>query len=597
MTVMRDMPTRRNIHAAVLAAVLAGGCASAPPTPASAPKIPFEQKMAWMLQLEDRRILRVELPPAPPPVAAPRRRGAAPVTAPAIAPDLAVLVTDSEPRIRRRAATAIGRVGLRAGIPLLTTALGDTDPEVREMAAFGLGLIADASAAAPLTAALADASPVVRGRAAEALGQIAMKQPPQFDDAARKSAADAIGRVAAEYARSPVVLAMAPDDDRWPAAPEAEGFRLAVYALVRLRAYEQLSAAVLDPSGQRVTRWWPAAYALGRIEDKRAEPALLAILAGPGKYSIAFAARGLGAIKDPAAVEPLIALVSAAQTPAEVVVSAVRALASIGDARAAEPLVKLATETGDPNIRLESITALGTLRAAEGLPIVQDFLTDPWPVLRAAALRAAAAIDPERFVLVLSSMEPDSQWTVRAALAEVLATLPPGVALERVRSMLRDEDRRVIPAVLAALVRLKAPDAEPLMLAQLKEPDFVVRATAARLIGELKPAGGVEALRAALTLAQGDAAIDARAAIVAAIAAYGTPDAAGALKEGLADKDWALRVHALDLLAKSEPGGDYHGTVRPVPGSPVTAYDDPQLIGPPVLPACVHRNVEGDDRV
>jgi cyclophilin family peptidyl-prolyl cis-trans isomerase len=357
-----------------------------------------------------------------------------------------------------------------------------------------------------------------------------------------------------------------------------------VYALVRLRAYEQLSAAVLDASGERVTRWWPAAYALGRIEDKRAGPALIAMLAGPGKYSTAFAARGLGAIKDPAAVEPLIALVNAAQTPAEVVVSAVRALAAIGDARAGEPLVKLATETGNANVRLEAVTTLGTLRAAEGLPIVQDFLTDPWPVLRAGALRAAAAIDPERFVLVLSGMEPDSQWTVRAALAEVLATLPPGVALERVRSMLRDEDRRVIPAVLSALVRLKAPDAEALLLAQLKEPDFVVRATAARLLGELKPAGGVDALRAAFALAQGDAAIDARAAILTALAAYGGPEAAGVLEQALTDKDWAVRVHALDLLAKTEPGADYHTAIRPVPGPPVTAYDDPQLIGPPYSP-------------
>ena len=578
------MPPHRNIPAAILiAAMLAGGCASAPPAPASPPKMLFEQKMASMLQLEDRRILRVELPPAPPPVAPARRRGAAPST-PAAAPDLTVLVTDAEPRIRRRAAIAIGRVGRREGIQPLITALGDSDPEVREMAAFALGLIADAAAAAPLTAALADASPVVRGRAAEALGQIGMKQPPQLDDAARRGAADAVGRVAAEYARSPAVAAMAPDDDRWPAAPEAEAFRLAVYALVRLRAYEPLSAAVLDASGERVTRWWPAAYALGRIEDTRAGPALLAMLAGPGKYSTAFAARGLGAIKDPAAVEPLIALVNAAQTPAEVVVSAVRALAAIGDARAAQPLVKLATETGDANVRLEAVTALGTLRAAEGLPIVQDFLTDPWPVLRAGALRAAAAIDPERFVLVLSGMEPDSQWTVRAALAEVLATLPPGVALERVRSMLRDEDRRVIPAVLSALVRLKAPDAEALLLAELKEPDFVVRATAARLFGELKPAGGVDALRAAFALAQGDAAIDARAAILTALAAYGGPEAAGVLEGALTDKDWAVRVHALDLLAKTEPGADYHARIRPVPGPPVTPYDDPQLIGPPYSP-------------
>jgi cyclophilin family peptidyl-prolyl cis-trans isomerase len=578
----------------LLVAVLGGGCASAPPAPPAAAKIPIEQKMAWMLQLEDRRILRVEVPPAPAPAVAPRgRRPAAAVAAapPAAAPDLTTLITDPEARIRRRAAIAMGRTGLREGMPQLSAALGDADPDVRSSAAFAIGLIADASGIPPLTAALADASPLVRGRAAEGLGLIALATPPQMNEAARKAAADAVGRLAAEYARSPVVAALSPDEET-PAAPEAEAFRLAVYALVRLKGYEQLAAAVLDANGQRVS-WWPAAYALGRIADKRAGPALLAALKGPGKYNAAFAARGLGVIKDPNGVDPLIGLISATQTAPEVLVSAVRALAAIGDARAGTSIIKLASDTNDSNVRLEAVTALGTLHSADGLAIVQDYLTDPWPTMRAAALRAAAAIDPERFVLVLSGMEPDPQWTVRAALADVLATLPPGVALERVRSMLQDEDRRVVPTVLNALARLKAPDLAAILLAQLKEPDFVVRATAARLIGELKPPEGVEALRAALTLAQGDAAIDARAAIVAALAEYGGPIASAALKEALGDKDWAMRVHAADLLAKAEPGADYRAAIRPVPGEPGAPYDDPQLIGPPYSPHAFIETAKG----
>ncbi len=582
---MRDLSIPRTIRvAAVAAAILAGGCASAPPAAAPSPKTSFEQKTAWMLQLEDRRILRIEPPPAPPPVVAPRGRAPVAVPAPAVTVDLTVLLADPEARIRRRAAVAIGRVGLREGIQPLTTALGDTDPDVREMAAFGLGLIGDVVAAPALTAALADASPIVRGRAAEALGKIALNQSEQIDPAARKEVADAVGRVAAGYARSPVVVSMAPDDDKWPAAPEAEAFRLSVYALVRLHAYDQLAAAVLDASGHRVTTWWPAAYALGRIEDKRAQPALLDMLKGPGKFSIAFAARGLGRIKDPGAVDPLIALVDGPETPLEVLSSAIGALESIGDPRAVAPLVKLTTTATDPNIRLQIVKALGALRATEGLSIVQDFLTDPWPTMRSTALRAAAAIDADSFVLVLSGMEPDSQWIVRATLAEVLSTLPPDVAIERVRSMLQDEDRRVVPAVLTALARLKAPDAASIALAQLKEPDFAVRATAAELVGELKPSGGAEALRDALTLAQGDAAIDARAAIVSALAEYGGPTALATLKEALGDKDWAVRVHAAGLLAKLDPAGDYRAAMRPVPGQPIAPYDDPQLITPPFSP-------------
>ena len=516
---MRDLSIRRVIGAAAIgAAALGSGCATAPPARPARATIAFEQKIAWMLQLEDRRVLRIESPvpaPATTPVVRGRKQPTpAAVPPPAVSQDLTVLVTDPEARVRRRAAMAIGRVGLREGIQPLTVALGDSDPDVREMAAFALGLIGHGSAAAPLTTALTDGSTIVRGRAAEALGLIALAEPPQLDAPAKKSAADAISRMAAEFARSPVLAGIGPDDDRWPAAPEAEAFRLGIYALVRLHAYEQLAGTVLAANGQRVTTWWPVTYALGRIEDKRAQPALLAALAGPGKYSVAFAARGLGVLKDPASVGPLSSLIAAASTPPEVVVSAVRAVASIGDTRAAAALVKLAEDSNDPNVKLEAVTALGVLHASEGLPIVQDFLTDPWPSMRAAAVRAAAAIDPERFVLVLSGMEPDPQWTVRAALAEALATLPPGVALERVRSMLRDDDRRVIPAVLSALVRLKAPDVVSVLLAQLKEPDFVVRATAARLIGELKPGGGAEAVRYALKLAQADAAIVARAAIL-----------------------------------------------------------------------------------
>ena len=579
---MKHVMTNRPWAAALLASALTSGCASAPPV-VTKPTTTFEQKMAWALRLEDRRILRAE-PPAPPP-APPVRRGRAPAVAPPPpTPDLFALLTDADPRIRRRAALAVGRVGLTDGIKPLLTTLTDADPDVRAMSAFALGLIGDVLAAPALTSALADASPIVRGRAAEALGQIDAKEHEQVNPGARTEVGAAIGRVASEYARSGVVTSMAPDDETWPAPPEAEAFRQGLSALVRLGTYEPLASAVLDPAGRPVVTWWPVAYALGRIGDPRAQPALLEILRGPGKYAPAFAARGLGVLKDPASVAPLLGLIADATRPPETIVSVVRALASIGDPRAAPPLVRLASDPATPpNVRLEIVSALGTLRAADGLPIVQDLLTDPWPTMRAAALRAAAAIDPESFVLVLSGMDPDAQWSVRAALADVLATLPAQVGLERIRAMLKDEDRRVVPPVLAALARLKAPDLGAIALAQLKEPDFAVREAAARLVGELKPPGGLEALREAFTLAKADAAIDARAAILSAIAEYGAEGAA-VVKEGLADQDWAVRVHALELMAKLDPPGDYRAAIRPAPGGPIAPYDDPELIAPAFSP-------------
>ena len=476
----------------------------------------------------------------------------------------------------------MGRVGLPDGVKPLGAALADADAEVREMAAFGLGLIGDASAAPALTLALADASPLVRGRAAEALGTIGSRE---GAETVGRAAADPIGRMTAVYARSAAVRGLAPDDESWPAAPEADAFRLGAYALVRLRAYEPLAAAVLD-GGQPVSRWWPVAYALSRIGDPRAQPALVQLLDTPGKYTSAFAARGLGVIKAAPAAPALMAVALRAQAPLEVRVSAVRALAAIGEAGAGAPLATLlADASADPNLRLELVTAIGTLKAAEGLGSVQDLLSDPWPAMRAAALRAAAAIDPENFVLVLASMDADPHWTVRAALVDVLASLPAAQAADRVQSMLRDDDRRVVPGVLAALARFKVPDAASLALAQLKEPDFGVRAAAARIVGELKPPGGAEALRAAYALALGDAAIDARASLLSALAQYGAGDAVPTLREALTDKDWALRRHAAATLGKLDPAaGDSAAAIRPAPGAPPVPNDSASLIAPATSP-------------
>src|SRR4051812_14041337 len=135
-------------YRAVLVAslIVAGACASAPPKPPAPPTISADQKMSWILRLEDRRILRDPAPPPAPVVAAPvTRKGkpALPPPAPVVVADLTTLVSDSEPRIRRRAALAIGRVGLADGAAAVKPLLADADAEVRQMAAFALGLLGD----------------------------------------------------------------------------------------------------------------------------------------------------------------------------------------------------------------------------------------------------------------------------------------------------------------------------------------------------------------------------------------------------------------------------------------------------------------------
>ena len=530
--------------------------------------------MAWILQLEDRRVLRIDLPePPPPPPAKGRKPAPAAAPRPLSAPDLAVLIKDAEARIRRRAALAIGRVKDRAGIALLVPLLGDTDPDVRAMAAFGLGLIGQASAEASLAPLLADPMPIVRGRAAEALGQIGAK-----------SAAAAIGQMAAEYGRHPSVAALQPDDESWPASPQAEAFKLGLFALVRLGAYDAIAAAALNGS-EPVTEWWPVAYALQRVEDQRAAPALLRLLNAKGRYSRGFAARGLGRLKHAPAAKPLQALLDpSAKAGLEVTASVIRALAQIGASEAAPALIRLAAEPRtDSNLRLEAVTALGELRSADGLATVQDLMTDEWPALRAAALRAAAVIDPESFVAVLAGMEPDRHWRVRAALADVLSTLPPDLVMARLRGMLDDDDKRVIPSVITSLSRMKVSDLRDIALQRLKDPDVSVRAAAVSALAATKAPESVGALREAYTAALTDTTYDVRTAVLQALVAYGPADATPTLREALADKEWAVRVRAQELLAKVDPQADVPA-IAPVPNPPLGPYDTPELVSPTMSP-------------
>ncbi len=569
----------RSMTAVVLALALGGAaCASAPTVPATvtttAAPAPsgFEQKMAWILRLEDQRVLRDPAPTIPPAAADLRRGEDAPAGGQPSVPDLVRLLQDRDARVRRRAALAVGRVGLREGVQPLVGLLGDSDTELRQTAAFALGLLGDTSARDPLVAALDDSSPTVQGSAAEALGLLG-----------DPGAAAALGRLAARIVGSGV-LAEPPGDDadaRRDTSPAA--FRLAIFALVRLKAYDELASAVLDGSGLPRVRWWPVAYALQRIEDKRAAPALLALAKDAHPYTRAFAIKGLGALKDRTAVPVLLPLV--ASVDHTTVIETVRALGRIGDPVAVPALVSLIETPGtDAQVRLEAISAVATVPAPEVAEQLLDWLSAPSPAIRAAAIRSVAALDPREFTIVLSGLDPDPDWRVRAALASALGTLPPDVSAGRLTQMLADSDVRVIPAALEALVKVGPSNLADVLLQQLKADDPIVRAAAATGVGEIKPPGGGQALADAYRAGLRDTSYSARAAALAALSKYGQAVATPVLRTALGDKDWAVRVRAAMLLKQLDPtsAADVDRQMRPAPVTvPSETYQLTRLVNPP----------------
>jgi cyclophilin family peptidyl-prolyl cis-trans isomerase/HEAT repeat protein len=558
--------------------LLTGACATAPP-PAPPPQPSYEEKLAWIVRLEDRRILRERAgeTSAPAPLAPART----PVVTPApVVPDLVDLAADADARVRRRAALALGRVGLGAGVDALLVLLRDGDADVRLTAAFGLGLVGDARAAAGLTEALADADVRVQGRAAEALGRMGVA-----------AAAPAIGTVVARLAVDPEIAAVAPDDLRYPLSPGVEAFRESLYALADLKAWEPLAAAVLDGQGRPRLSWWPVAYALQRIEDRRAVPALLTFARGAALEAARFAVRGLGDLEEKTAVPVLLPRLDPA-TDARLVAITARALAQIGEAAAVEPLRALLGAPALPvSLRVEVMAALGTLRAQAALDDLLDLMGHSEPAIRGAAYASVAALDQDTFVRALSGLDPDPAWQVRWDLARALGAVERERALPRLAALLRDDDQRVVAAALAAHGDVKAPDLAAVAHEHLAKDDLAVRATAARLIGELRPPGGDAWLREAWERGKGDASHVARGAALSALAGYGLAAARAALEEAFNDPDWAIRLQAAQLMHAADPQADT-GAIRPAPER-AGASDVATLVVPPYTPQVYIETAKG----
>ena len=560
------MSRRRSALAGIFVAMLvpaACGPKEPPPAPTTpaVPAVPLDTKVAWVLRLEQQRQVRD----------ARLTSSTAPASfAPATRPDLELLVRDPEVAVRRRAALAIGRVGITEGVAPLAGALADPDELVRVNAAFGLGNIGGPAAAAALLKAMADPSPLVKARVIESLGFLG--------DAA---AAAAVTEAAREC--GPWLASVSADDEEWPKDPNVEMCRQALYAFVRLKHWDGLARIVLDANGQPVSYWWPVAFALQRIGNERAAPALRSLAGASAVYSPAFALRGLAALKDRAVVPIALAIVHRSDADVRLKVSAIRALGQLAAGEAAAPLLELSTSEKAPiNLRLEAITALGGIGELSSFGALLDLLTHPEPAIRAGAITAAARIDQDGFLTLLSTLPADRHWSVRIALARTLATLPADRVRGAVETLAADTDDRVKGPALEALAAVGTPDLVKRLFDALDAPDFALRASAARLIGDRKLEAGAPSLARAYARGESDAAYDARLAALNALARYGGEDAKATFRRALGDREWPVRARAAELLRAT---GEAAEPVRPAPlRQPAEFFESDRLLRPPYSP-------------
>ena len=554
-----------------LTALICAGCASTPsppPAPLEPPRATFEQKIAAILRLEDLRVIE-DAPAAPPAVTS-----------------LVALLTDAEGAVRRRAALGVGRAGLAAGTePLSKVLASDGEPEVRAMAAFAIGLIGDAAGVEALTTALTEPDPRVQGRAAEALGLIGEPA---------KASAGAIARMVLTHLSAGALTGVDPNEQRFPLAAPIEAVRLGVYAMVRLGDVSALRSAVLAADGNPSSDWWPLAFALQRVRNAETLPALRIWLVRGGSITRGFAIKGLGELKDAASRPAIEALAGDERQPLGVRVQAIRALGAIAEQRSADVLIKLLPAATPGLLRLEATAAIGAMSRPALAESLIDYLEEPWPPMRAAAQAAMARSDADSFMPVLSGLDNDRDWSVRAALATTLGTLSPEAAGPRLAQLASDPDARVIAAALRAMTTLKMAGAEKTFIGALAHPDVAVRIAAAQGLSELKPAGAAAALVKAYEATAGERGYAVRAALLAAFATMEGPAAAPRLSAALSDPDWAVRVRAAALLREA---GTAAQPVRPAPPNADAALEAvDQMIAPPVSPQAYIRTSRGEFR-
>ena len=521
-------PRRALVAACVLAALVAPApAARAAKKPAAPPPPPRLARLARILELEDRR----------------STGGGA----------LEALLHDSDRGVRRRAALAAGRVADPSLVPALVGLMNDGEVEVRRVAAFALGLSGDRRAVDRLLAALADNDAGVRARAAEALGAIG---DPRAASALASFVVDALPKTISR-------MTVRGDDPSDPRDTWAEQ-RLALFALARLRDPAAAARALLG-NGRSRFDWWAATWVAMRLESPALRPVLVEALSSTDPVSRALGARGLGALKDASAVEALVRLV---RDPDETVaLHAVRALGAIGDPRATPAAAALFASASDV-LRREALRALAVLPADPSLrPRIVGLVAERDPWVRAAAFGALARTSPEDFALVLSGLDADPDFRVRQSLARALGAVGDDMSVGVLHAMLRDEDARVLPAVLEGLRRARGKDALDTLLRHLDHADLGVRSAAAEEIRELGPTGSSVRLLAAWQRGVQDGAGELEARLSAVLALAAQKDAPA--REGLArvvreDPSRAVRARAAALLAAD-------GQTPPEPGEEAVA--------------------------
>ena len=470
----------------MLVAVLAAGA-----TPAVAQEYGPVSELAQLLQLEDRREF-----------------------------DLAALqraAQDPDSLVRGQAALAVGRIGDRAGVPLLMLLLDDPDTTVRAHAAFALGMLHDSATAEELARRVGALPDVATG-------------------ADQLELVTALCKTGGELAARTIEALLVRHPPSGPTADGATGTALLeAWRLGRRAPATRLVDYVRNGSGP-----WRrnAAYSVSRLRLAAGAAVLLDAAGDPDDLVRGYVARGLTAsLADSArmaraAFEAVLGRL-VADSVAQVRISALRSLAGFHDSSLAG-LAQSRLVDRDPNAAVQALATLGALGGSRAVPVLEERVAQGATfAVRRAALLALAEAAPQRVAAAGGSWRTGADWRFRAALAEALGAAAGDSARAVLTALAADSDARVVETALASLgeVTPKGDAAlRALARSRLADPDPWVRAAATDLLDRAPDPALVPDLVAAYRRAGRDPTGDARLAAVRALADVAALDSASRVR-------------------------------------------------------------------
>lgn len=510
--------------------------------------------------------------------------------------NLKSLLSNEDPRVRKRAALAAGRIGDPSAVPVLTEmVLTDKDAEVRQMAAFALGEIEAPGGAYALVSVLKDPTKPGRARAIEALGKIIAAMPANAPATPNQASTEETPPERLDILKAEILNALRFEDSRG-SQPDRQTILLGLTAVLRARpeGVGQLLVKFLDYSDLEIVA--TALNTMARLRLKEGNERVRQLLKHADPIVRANAARVIGAAEHKEAFDDVLAR-ALTDNDLRVRAAAIRTLASLKDARAVEPLVKrgnsLINSQGPSqsarNELLEIAAALGRLLPNNSHDGAVAFLRQMHSLTKGEAVEVEVAFarvapgiyqnDPYR----AEASRSNATWRQvsrraqgLAAVKEVITGPAKGSAGDTALRMAQDElaamlqrpttPRFAVPDILQAYAGYKPADADQVARKNLQASDVIIRSTAAEVIGGQAPdEANMSALIAALPHALKDRDLDdAALAILGALGKQKNSAANDAIKTALDSDAYLIRRRAVALLKANGVGNfsDRIGSIK-----------------------------------